>query len=143
MITQFGTRYRLDTSGFFERQTQDVLVEPTAETPFVKYSADENILMIKGNSMRPAIHLFYEEVIGRVRAHLNEGRELDVVLFFNMINPSTAKVLFDLLKFMRLKQMSGVPVHITWCSEASNLEMQQTGEDFAEIYAMDFKFLTI
>lgn len=141
--TQYGTRYKLDLNGSFERKTRDMIVEPTEETPFVKYCRDENMFMVKGNSVRSQVHEFYDPLISKAKSHLNEGRELDVIFFFNMINPTTAKVLFDLFKFIRLKKMSGVQVNVTWCTEDSNNEMYETGEDLAEIYDLNFNFLTI
>lgn len=143
MNTQYGIRYRLEDSGVFNAYNRDMIVEPTKSTPFVKYSENEGVFMVKGNSFQPDMHLFYEPLLSRIKAHVEKGQDLDIVLFFNLINSSTAKVLFDLFKFIRLHQGGKSKMSIAWCSEVNNHEMHETGEDFAEIYDLNFKFFSL
>lgn len=143
MNTQYGTRYRLDINGMFAVYQQDLIVEPTSNTPFVKYSRSENVFMIKGNSMGMDIDHFYYSLIERAKGHVKVGLPLDVIFFYNILNPTTAKVLFDFFKFVRDKKRAGAIIDVTWCAEGNNEDMIQTGKDFAEIYDLNFKFVTI
>lgn len=144
MTTQYGTRYRLDFNGIFEQRTQDLFVEPTDSTPFVKYCRDENVLMIKGNSSRAGIDEFYKPLISQAKIHLNEGLKLDVILFYNSFDPETIEILLQFFEFIGLKKAGGVDVSVTWCSETSNREMYEIGEDFLKIHKnLDFKLLTL
>lgn len=143
MITQSGTKYHVNLSGSITQVSKDMILEPTRKTPFVKFSEDEKILSIKGNSIEVDMHNFYHPVVSRTRTYLSGREKLRVHLFFNSINTSTVKVLFDLFKFFRNKNNEGADIQFVWAAEAGSPDIMETGRDFSELYNLNFKFLSI
>ena len=142
MVTQYGTRYTIDLSGVVSKRYRDMIIEPTSQTPFIKFSEEEGIFMIKGNSTRENIQQVYEPVISKVKCLLDQDKPLKIYLFFKNLNLGTVRILFDFLKFVSSKQKSGNrKIQITWGTESSCLEMHEVGRDFAEMYEVKFDFI--
>lgn len=142
MTTQYATKYYMNFTGIVSQQSKDMIIEPTAKTPFIKYSEDEEVLMIKGNSTEMDMQHFYYPVISKFKSYMETNRSFKVYFFLKDMNTSTAKVLFDLFKYVNLKKNLGTKVEIAWGTEHSNEEMLQTGKDFAELYGLTFKYIS-
>ena len=135
--------YAINTAHFhaLPKKPAALTLEPTATTPFLKYSSAENLLVIKGKSVKPDMHEFYHAPLQRFKAELKNSNQLKVHLCFYDLNTSTAKVLFDLFKYLRMRAAGGTNIEVIWGAEVTNHEMIETGKDFAEIYELKFRFL--
>lgn len=141
-MTNFTTRIA-DQTRMIPHSYEETIIEPTRVTPFVRYSEAEKSLMIKGNSTRPDMHEFYYPILRRLKEEQKYSKHLKIHVFFGDINTSTAKVLFDLFKYLRMRSAQGAEVEVTWGAEATNTEMLETGKDYSEIYDLNFKFLVM
>ncbi|MFH6984545.1 SiaC family regulatory phosphoprotein [Marinoscillum luteum] len=140
-VNQHSSRpYNLDALSLMVSHFGTRVIEPTSKTPFVCYDEFNQVLMVKGNSTKPDMQKFYHEILTDVKANLEETDQLTVSFYFQNINTSTAKVLFDFFKYLRSMRALGKRIHVIWSAEADN-EMMETGRDFAEIYDMDFHYL--
>lgn len=95
------------------RQTQYLILGSTPNTPFIKYSETVRHFM-KGYSSKVDMHHFYYSVISRFKKYLTENKVFIVLLYFKYLNTSTVKVLFDLFKFVIIKDTAGGKINIVW-----------------------------
>lgn len=113
-------------------------VEATKDTPFIEYSELANYLVIKGNSYGLNVYDFYQPVIDSFKTKFKDGESCHVDLSFDKLNTSSAKILFDLFKFLRTKQKAGARTKVIWRSHKNDIDMYKTGMDFAEIFDLTF-----
>lgn len=140
MITHYATNATLAHQ--FISKRSELTIEPTVNTPFLRYSCAHQLLMIKGSSVKPDMHEFYSNALETFKTELRDSDRLKVYLCFKDLNTSTAKVLFDLFKYLRMRALRGTDVQVVWGAEVTNQEMIETGRDFSEIYELKFRFLT-
>lgn len=117
-------------------------VEATHETPFIEYTELANYLVIRGNSYGLEVYKFYQPVIDNFKAKFVDGESCHVDLSFDKLNTSSAKILFDLFKFLRAKKSAGSQVKVIWRSLPSDMDMLETGMDFAEIFDLEFTLVS-
>lgn len=136
-ISQFA-QFALTMEGFATDST-DILLEATLTTPFVKYSKYQRKLTISGKSTANSITSFYNPIISLLKRDTIEKRS--VSLSFNLIdfNTQTLQVLFDLFKYLNLKKQTGAIIDIEWKYALSNQEIKETGQDFSELFDLNFR----
>lgn len=121
----------------------DLHIKPTTRTPYVRLSHLDDKLTIKGNATALDLEGFYAPIISRVQRHLRIFKKLKVQIMFDDLNASTAKFLFDFFKTLRNAQMAGSHIEVVWAAPVSNLEMLETGRDFAELYDLNFRIVPV
>ncbi|RED91629.1 SiaC family regulatory phosphoprotein [Marinoscillum furvescens] len=120
----------------------NISMEPTEKTPFVRFSNREFKLQVKGASVAMDMHDFYNPILSEFKKAADYMPQVTVELYFSNLNTSTAKVLFDLFKYLRSLAMGGKKVKVIWGSEAGNTDMLETGMDYQEIYELEFEFVS-
>lgn len=121
-------------------QGQDHVVQATKETPYVKYNKVERSLCIRGRSTGKNMNDFYAPFIQKSLRDLKAGNSMKVELFFQNINTSTVKVLFDMFKAFRTAQAGGAKINVLWICEMDNEAMLETGADLSELYGLPFQY---
>ncbi len=61
MITHYATNAALAHQ--FISKRSELTIEPTVNTPFLRYSCAHQLLMIKGSSVKPDMHEFYSNAL--------------------------------------------------------------------------------
>ncbi|WP_421875258.1 SiaC family regulatory phosphoprotein [Marinoscillum sp.] len=115
----------------------DEEIEPTATTPYVKFNRFANTLNIKGTSTRVEMDKFYASNVSKFMTNLRDKKYGMLNLNFKTFNTSTAKVLFDLFKFIREQKSAGAIVKIKWEIFATEMDMYDTAKDYAELFDLD------
>lgn len=119
----------------------NMIIEATARTPFVKYSANKRALQLKGYSIEMDMHHFYNPIISHVKKDLEKNRELNVYMDLEDLNTSTAKILFNLFSFLSQQKEAGSQITIFW--KANTPEMAETAMDFAVFTGLNFEIRTL
>lgn len=70
-------------------------------------------------------------------------KPIQVDLSFRYFNTSTSKCLFDFFKMMKGLVREGKTVIINWHYEEDDEDMLETGEDYADILSLDFRFIEV
>lgn len=143
MIVQMQTQLPGSVPVAFTYMPQDLLIEPTMRTPYVKYEEETDKVIIRGNSIEVDMHRFYNPVMSKIRRHLTVHNYLEVSFYFNNLNTSSVKVLFDLFKFFRLKMMGDAKIKIKWYGDRANEDILETGKDFAELFELDLRVIPV
>lgn len=114
----------------------DEIIEPTFTTPFVKYDQRSNYLVIKGTSTRENIRNFYNKALGEFKMNVCTKKVGLLHLIFKTFNTSTAKVLFDLFRFLSDAREQGARIAIQWDVYGAEEDMIEMAQDFAELFEM-------
>lgn len=120
---------------------KDLVIEPTQNSPFMKYSFKNRTLTIVGNSFIENAHDFYEPFMSRVYDDLMSKNHANVELFFTSFGPKTAKVLFEFFGNLRTFNQTGKTVDILWKADSNDENMADLGLSFAEIFDLDIKIV--
>ncbi|MFT6868616.1 MAG: archaellum biogenesis ATPase FlaH [Cyclobacteriaceae bacterium] len=122
----------------------DILIDATAVTPYVRIDSDESHIIFMGKSSPPNSLSFYHPLITKIKILFAESiKPIQVDLSFRYFNTSTSKCLFDFFKMMKGLVREGKTVIINWHYEEDDEDMLETGEDYADILSLDFRFIEV
>jgi len=133
-------------------EIKEIYIAPTNLSPEIKFSPEQNIFLIKGNSAPedvrslyyPVIEwmkLFVDEIINADHKLFNDGNPLNLETDLHYFNSSSAKFIHDI--FMELKRLtdSGIPVKVNWYYDVEDLDQKEAGEDIAFLAEMEFNYI--
>jgi hypothetical protein len=131
---------------------QKLCIEPTALTPAINFSPDENKFIIRGVSSPEDVRALYYPVIEWIKIFIDDIMAGDVKGFktdspvrmhidLSYFNSSSAKFLFDIFTELKRLKSSEVPVVVEWLYEEEDLDMKEAGSDIAELVEMEFTFI--
>ncbi len=123
----------------FYSTKSEAVIEPTFSTPYIRYEVRSNYLVIKGRSTGDHMNRFYHRIINEFKTNVQIKKLGIIHLNLLSINTSTAKVLFDLFRFLRDAQLQGAKFGIQWDVSGSELDMIETARDFAELFDLKIK----
>ncbi len=114
-------------------------ITSTSITPAIKFSPENGFLAIKGRSSPENSLRFYSRLLETIsRANL---QRLNVKICLEYFNTSSSKCLFNLLRIIKFRRDSGVPIHVKWYYESFDDDMLEVGEDYSEALDLPFVFV--
>lgn len=143
--TQTSSYFTTNTNAMagFISQSQDLLIEATNNTPYIKYSRPLRKLVLRGKATSANIIQMLEPVISMLKTDTLASRSVSVDVFLTEMNTESLKALFDLFKFLGLKKLTGGDVEVIWRAAATNPELVDTGLNFSDLYDLDVKIITV
>ncbi|WP_421875250.1 SiaC family regulatory phosphoprotein [Marinoscillum sp.] len=127
----------------FASQSQDLLLEATGSTPYIKYSKGQRKLTLKGKATASNARELIEPVVSMLKKDTIASRSVSVDICLSDANMNTMKVLFDLFKYLNLKKLTGGDVEVIWRAASTHPEMIDTGLNFSDLYDLDVQMITI
>ncbi len=122
----------------------DILIEATAVTPYVKIDSEESYILFKGKSSPPNSLQFYHPLINKIKMLFADvSKPITVDLSYRYFNTSSSKCLFDFFKMLKGLVREGKSVRINWHYEEDDEDMLETGEDYADLLNLDFRFIEV
>ena len=131
---------------------QKLYISPTANTPEIIFSPEENIFVIRGTSSPEDVRAMYYPVIEWISTFIkntlggelnnySSGSPLKFQIDLDYFNSSSAKFLFDI--FTGLKEVSqiGIPIVVEWFHEKEDVDMKEAGTDIASLAGMEFTYI--
>lgn len=121
---------------------QDLYMEPTKYTPYIRFQEEKHLLEITGESYPEDTASFYRPVFEWVEKYINANPETEVLLRveINYFNSSSSKALFDLFDLFEQAAQDGKPVHVEWIYDPDDDIALEYGEDFQmDLESLDFK----
>lgn len=125
---------------------------PTAATPEINFSPEENIFKIRGVSSPEDVRSTFYPVIEWLTVFINdilEGKaryfspenplrfQVDLAYF----NSSSAKFLFDIFSELKRLSASDTPVIVEWFYNKEDIDMKEAGSDIALLTGMEFCYV--
>ncbi len=118
-------------------------IEPTDDTPHVMLDRDAGKFEISGKSMPEDVIDFYGPVLEWLKDY--KSNPVDKTVFdFTLIyfNTSSSKIILDILMILEEIKEKGNLVLVRWFSQELDEDMQEAGEEYAEMVDLDFQFVT-
>ncbi len=118
----------------------DLLVEPTNNSPLIQLESDEGKIIIKGRSTPESSVDLYFPIIEKVKRLFFRSKSIEVEIALQYFNTSSSKCLFDLFKVLKVLKRRGANLRINWYYDEDDMDMLETGEDYADILMLPFHF---
>jgi hypothetical protein len=124
---------------------EKLVTEGGKKTPTIYFDPEERILRFEGRSIPEDTIRFYEPILKWIEKYVEAERKDTTDLHINLeyFNTSTSRYLFGILKTLETYHTKGSPVLIHWYYEKDDLEMLESGEDYASILKIPFKMVSI
>ncbi|PIB37530.1 hypothetical protein BFP72_11720 [Reichenbachiella sp. 5M10] len=121
---------------------EKLIYRPTRITPLIFFDPSRGLLELRGKSSpENALH-FYSKLMTSIEEFALQGEQNLVANFkLEYFNTSSSKCLFDLLKKLLLVEKNGKRVSINWYYEGYDEDMQEAGEDYADLLGTTFNFV--
>ncbi|MDC0338045.1 DUF1987 domain-containing protein [Flavobacteriales bacterium] len=118
----------------------NIFIEQTSKTPRVDFNAQTGFMLIAGISIPENTVDFYRILISWINEYaLSPLPETTLILKLEYFNTSSSVVLLDMFKI--LSKVKGAKVH--WYYESDDVEMEEVGEDYANMIDISFKLIEV
>jgi len=119
-----------------------LFVEATETTPLVEFNKEKGIFRIEGRSLPEDVRNFYSPIVQWLENYTNEpNKETQLFLHFEYFNTASSKMILLLLNKIRDIQKKGNSVLVTWSYPQHDAELEDAGEEFAELLNIPFQFV--
>lgn len=131
---------------------QKLYISPTKNTPEIKFSPEEDIFLIKGNSSPEDvremyypviewIRIFVEDIINGESAVYTTEKPLKLQIDLDYFNSSSAKFLYDIFYDLKRLNTSQIPYIVEWYYEDQDIDMLDAGQDIALLVETEFTYI--
>jgi Domain of unknown function (DUF1987). len=112
----------------------------TDDTPNVILDANNEIFEISGRSLPEDVSAFYEPILSWLDEYAQNPNPKTVFTFkLVYFNTASSKLLLDILmRFEHMKE-DGSDVTIRWCYPDDDEDMEEAGEEYADIVDVPFE----
>ena len=119
-----------------------LIVDATATSPRVEFDKQNNIFRIEGKSLPEDVKNFYLPLIQWLDKYLLQPNpRTHLYIDFEYFNTSSSKMILILLNKIREIQRKGHQVQVTWSYPPHDAEIEEAGEEFAELLKIPFQFI--
>lgn len=117
-----------------------IKLQGTDDTPSITLNKDAGIFEFSGRSLPEDVNAFYEPVLEWLTEYSESPNEQTVVTFkLVYFNTASSKLILDiLLKFEEITENGG-DVLIKWFYPEDDEDMQEAGEEYADIVEVPFE----
>jgi hypothetical protein len=121
----------------------DLQLAPSKTTPEVILNSKDKVLIMKGRSSPENAVAFYDKILRVLDEYFKSAEFMEVHFMFEYFNTSSSKNIFDLLKKLKQHREAGKEVIINWVFEEYDEDMQETGEDYADLLDIDMNMIEL
>lgn len=120
-----------------------LFVEAGTITPFVEFDKAKGVFIIQGRSLPEDVKAYYIPLVQWWDMYLqNPNPYTHLVLDFDYFNTATSKMLLIMLNKVKDLYKNGNEVLITWKYPQLDAEMEEAGEEFAELLNIPFEMIS-
>ena len=117
-----------------------IKIKGTDDTPTIILDKDSGIFEISGRSLPEDVTTFYEPILNWLEDYQEEANDKTVFAFkLVYFNTASSKLILDIL--MKLEEMheNGNEVLIKWFYPEDDEDMEEAGEEYADIVDVPFE----
>jgi hypothetical protein len=112
----------------------------TEDTPSVILDVDNDLFEISGRSLPEDVAAFYEPILNWLDEYADQAKAKTVFNFkLVYFNTASSKLLLDILMKLSELHESGKEVLIKWHYPDDDEDMQEAGEEYADIVDVPFE----
>lgn len=124
---------------------EPILLQPTPDTPKIVLDPQNNIYQISGRSIPVDAVSFYTPVLNWLD-NLSPSEiipKLSLEIKMDYFNTASSKMILNILiKLKEMKESNKCYANVKWHFEKGDIDMQETGEEFAELVDLNFEFVS-
>ena len=117
-----------------------LVLEGSAKTPAVRFSADGATLEISGRSIPENAPAFYEPLYAWIDGYVKQpAPRTEVIIRLEYFNTSSPKCLLDVFRKLEgLQKSEKSAVHVQWLYEEDDEDMMEAGDDYRTLVLLPF-----
>ena len=118
-------------------------IDPTDDCPLVVFDSAAGKFEISGKSLPEDVISFYQPLLDWLEEYKTSPLA-KTVFDFKLVyfNTASSKMLLDILLIMEELKEEGHIVLVRWHSISNDEDMQEAGEEYAEMVEVDFEYHT-
>lgn len=122
----------------------DILtIASTEQTPSIVLNPIESVYMISGRSLPEDSAEFYRPVIKWLEDFKTSSyTSIDFVVKLDYFNTSSSKMILDILQKLKHVRLAGKDTKVLWYFQEDDEDMQESGQEFAELVDVHFEFIS-
>lgn len=115
-------------------------IEATDETPKIILDPDNNIFEFSGKSLPEDVTTFYGPVLDWLDQYGQSANDKTVVDFkLVYFNTASSKLILDILFKLEEIHEGGIDISIVWHYQEEDEDMEEAGEEYADLVEMPFE----
>jgi SiaC family regulatory phosphoprotein len=123
---------------------RNLIIEPTPKTPKVILNSEINVFEVSGRSIPEDSIGFYKKILDWIDEYSKSPNPKTNFRFqLEYFNTSSSKCLLDLFRKLEKMYKAGHEVVITWCYDADDEDMEETGEDYKALLDCPFDLVSV
>lgn len=122
---------------------EDLKLDLTEDTPAIIFNADSGILELSGRSLPEDAAEFYQTALDWLDNYSEKpNAKTNIIFKLEYFNTSSSKLILDLLTKLEDLHNNGTQAVVVWYSHSDDEDMQEAGEEFAELIEIPFTYKT-
>lgn len=118
-------------------------IKGTQETPEVLFDKQAGIFSISGKSLPEDVKEFYGPLMNWIENYANEPNpETKLKVKMEYFNTASSKMILEIFELFKNLHDSGHSVTIDWYYQEDDEDMQDAGQDYADIVELPFNFIS-
>ncbi len=118
-------------------------IKGTQETPEVMFDKQSGVFSISGKSLPEDVKEFYNPLIEWIENYSNEPNpETKLTVKMEYFNTASSKMLLEIFELFKNLHEGGNNVTVDWYYQEDDEDMQDAGEDYADIVELPFNFIS-
>lgn len=122
---------------------ETIKINGTDDTPGIVLDANSEVFEISGRSLPEDVTAFYDPVLNWLDEYAEKPNpKTEFVFKLTYFNTASSKVLLDILMKLEDINNDGHEVIVKWYSPEDDEDMQEAGEEYADIVDIAFEQLS-
>lgn len=119
---------------------ETIKIQGTEDTPRIMLDAENDIMEISGRSLPEDVAAFYEPVLNWLNEYSESPNKKTTFNFrLTYFNTASSKLLLDILMILEEMKENGNDVLIKWHYPEEDEDMEEAGDEYADIVDVPFE----
>jgi len=119
-----------------------LIIKKTEDTPAIHLDKEAGIFEFSGKSLPEDVTSFYGPVFDWITAYGEDANESSKFVFkMTYFNTASSKIILDILMRLETLHEDGKNISVEWHYEEDDEDMQEAGEEYADIVEVPFTFV--
>jgi len=120
-----------------------IKITGTDDTPNVILDTGKGVFEFSGRSLPEDVISFYGPVLQSIEEYIQSPKEkTEINIKLDYFNTASSKVILDILIYFETIAKQGKEVVVHWYYQEEDEDMEEAGEEYAEIVDVKFKMHT-
>ncbi len=119
-------------------------IKGSFKTPEIRYSPENNDLLISGKSIPENHNAFFEPVFEWLQEFkTNPPEKTSINMQLEYFNTSSSKAFLKMFKALEKVKLRNKNIEVNWYYEEDDLDMKECGLDFSSMVNLPFNFIEV